>query len=185
MHDEEAAFLLQQEERYSLQRYDCLLESSKLVSSSSVHGLYRAFGFECLHNLHLGISKTLKQCIMEFLGMRRKARGGQVTVVTSVPSQIQAVRFMNDYIAAQQKHYPLPGVHLDFSDQNVDGREDGIIAPSGVCGMIQAKQMFHLELVFPFACACLDMVYEQSESRITDVQTAYTDMMNTLIYGPA
>ena len=44
----------------SLQTWTSYLEESSIVLPDTIHSLYACFGFENLHNLHLGVSKNLK-----------------------------------------------------------------------------------------------------------------------------
>ena len=105
----------------SLKTWRSFLEWSNLVLPDHVHPLYECFGFELLHNCHLGVSKTLKEVYLEYVSNKTFPSDERIRV----GSRTLYIRLANDYLAEVDLFFPIPDVRVDFSSQKLDGREDG------------------------------------------------------------
>ena len=166
----------------SLTTWTSFLETSPLVLPDHVHSLYDCFGFEVLHNLHLGISKLLKLAFLDLCSKRTRIPG----FARGIIARTLFVKICNDYVAEIDRWYPLPGVRLDFSPHAYDGREDGFINTKGLKGMMEGKTFRNLDIVFPMLCSILDSVFADGHTcPLTSTQVAYNKVLQVALERPS
>ena len=91
--------------------------------------LYEIFTYEPLHNLHLGISKLLKNLTYELTGSQKlvKFTNSKKNKVTKFSSQRTAIlRACNSILRAIQEDCGSSGIHIDFSTKETSSNLNGI-----------------------------------------------------------
>jgi len=148
--------------------------------------VYSIFTFESLHNLHLGISRLLKNCFTEYLhsnsvttnpvGARRYQR-------TLSSQRIQVLKVCNAILAEVENTYPASGLHVDFSKTEKTSQLNGLFLREGVRGMLEGKNFRAVDMVFPFVLSFIDRILGfQGTADLTSVHTMYTEIMVTCLY---
>jgi hypothetical protein len=130
---------------------------------------HRCFGFERMHNLHLGVGRTICLMISE-----RLAEGN------SVSTQL-VLSAANNLLALTQSTSPTPGARIDFSTAKGSEKLDGLWTKTGLVGMLQAKDMKSVTTVLPFVAALVDrMCGEEAAAPTTRVVVAYTNLCHKI-----
>jgi len=154
--------------------------------SFMVPGVYSMFTFESLHNLHLGISKLLKNCFLEFLQSNQvmtwpNGTRKQKKVLSSQRSNV--LKAANAILAEIEKKYPATGIHVDFSKKEKTAQLNGFFLRDGVRGMLEGKNFRSIDLVFPFIASFIDRALGfQGNPVITTVKTMHTEVMVTCLH---
>lgn len=148
--------------------------------------VYSIFTFESLHNLHLGISKLLKNCILQ-----RMASDMLTTFPDGPPSKqkkmishrSKLLMATNAILADIQKNYPAPGLQVDFSKKEASVQLNGFFMKEGIKGMLEGKNYRSVDMVFPFISAFIDRVTGfENAADMTRVCTLYTEIMTSALY---
>lgn len=167
--------------KYSLSCTPSFLEGIAKHSNFIPGEIYNLFTFESLHNFHLGISKQLKRCLMDYVACsdnvnmkfgdrrRQKRLGSQ---------RVPILKALNGILATIERKYFAPGLHVDFSKKEKSSTLNGLFGNDGLRGMLEGKNYRSVDLVFPFLMGFLDRVLGFQETpTLTKMHTTYTDLM--------
>ena len=146
--------------------------------------LYEIFTYEPLHNLHLGISKLLKNLTYELTGSQKlvKFTNSKKNKVTKFSSQRTAIlRACNSILRAIQEDCGSSGIHIDFSTKETSSNLNGIFLETGVRGMLEGKDYRNLDYFFPFVAAFVDRISGCTEGSLTLVHTLYSKLLHELL----
>jgi len=149
----------------SLQKVPSFLEHSTLLIPTFGYDIWR---YEPLHNLHLGMSHILKTCtlhLIETLGSRRQA----------------VLRYLNDLLIRYSTDSYVPGLYIDFRSGDRRKGVNGFFVSDGVRGMLEAKDYWAVDQVFPFLALSLDrMMAQTGKYPLTKVHTMYTAFVHAV-----
>ena len=126
----------------SVWQWTSFLETTALLIPNCPCTLYSIFTFEPLHNLHLGVSKLIKGCIMDYLGaddIIAFPRGPSSKQKNLRSLRATCLKTCNTYLAAADKEYPMHGKRIDFSGGNTSNQLNGIFLSTGLRGMLEGK----------------------------------------------
>ena len=168
-------------EALSLLEQHSVLESTALLPTNSPLDPYNIFSFEPLHNLHLGISKLIKQCIVHRLSSpdlttTTASRSGTPRTFKKVKKSILVGS--NSILSAIERDYYITGLHVDFSKGEKGTNLNGLFTEDGIRGMLSAKDYHHVDMVFPFIAAFIDTCCDEVETApLTSICTQYSDLV--------
>lgn len=169
----------------SISSQPSFLETSPLIPRMETCNMYAAFTFEPMHNLHLGISKLIKQCMYTrfsseqlYLSLNKRRR-----TFRSVRNSL--LRCANHTLSAIERDSFMPGLHVDFSTCEKGATPNGLFTVDGLRGMLEAKDYWAVDMVFPFVAGCLDRICGESDSApLTTICTRYTEIVTSAMrYG--
>ena len=172
-------------QKYSLSPWTSFLE--RVVQAHSLfipRSLYDIFTYEPLHNLHLGISKMLKQLTFHLVGSDKEVhfcnakKKGPIKFHTK---KMAILRACNSLLRAFEKSDTISSLHIDFSTKDNTCRLNGILLEAGVRGMLEGKDYRNLDFVFPFVAAYVDKISGCTSNGLTLVHTMYSDLLTVLL----
>ena len=171
---------------HSIQKHPSFLETSPLIPPNAPIDMYDIYTYEPLHNLWLGVSKLILICIS--LRLLSKTLTTTTGSSTNSPRPFASIRHkvlrgVNNILAAIERDYPAPGLHIDFSTSSAGSSLNGIFVQDGLRGMLEAKDYRALTMVFPFIGAFIDFCCDETDTcPITTICTQYADIVRWL-YG--
>ena len=132
------------------------LENSNILPPDSPLDAYSILKLEPLQTLHLGIPRVIKICTSNCLlsEKHRKPVNATSRTVKSVRSSIPQT--CNNILAAIERDYCASGLHVDFSTSETGSHLNEIFTEDGLRGMLEAKDVRALDMVFPFIGAHID-----------------------------
>jgi Plavaka transposase len=146
---------------------------------------HRCFGFERMHNLHLGVGRTICSVISERLA-EGDSVSTQLVASRGEPRKFASIRVAvlsatNNLLALTQSTSPMPGARMDFSTAKSSEKLDSLWTKTGLVGMLQAKDMRSVTTVLPFIAALVDrMCGEEAVAPTTRVVAVYTNLCNKI-----
>lgn len=164
---------------YSLSKWPSFLE--EMMGRGGKSGdVYSIFTFEPLHNLHLGISKLVKECTMSYLSSDRlMTGGGEKGRKPFVKVRTRILRGCNALLATIEREGEVPGVRIDFGKVCGTSGLDGIFTKNGLKGMLEGRDYKGLDKVFPFVAAFIDRCTgHERTAPMTRVHTMYSEIVN-------
>ena len=169
----------------SISPWPSFLETIEEQSNLFSVEVYSTFTFEPLHNLHLGISKLLKTCMVQMLNSNsmftnpNDNRRGQKRY-SSMKTAI--LRGCNSLLAAIQNQYPLSGVNVDFSKKEASTSLNGLFTADGLKGMLEAKEYRAIDYVFPFVAAFVDRALgNEKNPHQTIIHSMYSGLLRYIL----
>lgn len=113
--------------------------------------MYDIFGFRLLHDLHLFISKLLKECIFKYLGS-----DGVITHHGTVMEHMRLLNRMGLLItrdgnclhAVIDQEAAVSNLQVDYSSRGCSTQMNGFLVNSGVCGIPEGKDYCTVDMVF-------------------------------------
>ena len=173
--------------KHSLAPWPSFLEDLKLSSPSFIPGdIYDLFTFEPLHNLHLGISKLLKQCTFHYVTSKHRVsfqhmRKSIKVTIGSKKSPI--LRGCNNYLRAIQEDSGMSSLKVDFSSKNASITLNGLFLENGIRGMLEGKDYKTVDFVFPFIAAFIDRITQEKSCVLTSIHVSYSELIHLLNVG--
>jgi len=144
--------------------------------------MYNLFTFEPLHNLHLGVSKLLKNVASERLSSKEmytsafKYANGQPRTFHSIRSNF--LNGANFLLSRYELESAARGFHVDFSSKGKGLKDNGLFKTDGLMGMLEAKDYRNVDQVSPFIGAFFDQCCgEIEDAPVTKVFTKYVDIL--------
>lgn len=138
--------------------------------------------YETLHNLHLGVSKLIKQACADRLTDHElqsnalSASNGRMKTFASIRARI--LGGANEILRQLEKEFPARGFRTSFGSESKGGRYNGFFKNNGVVGMLEAKDYQALDMVFPFIGAYIDRCCGEIESSpTTRIFTKYSEIV--------
>ena len=166
---------------FSIAPWKSFLEELQIEYPSFIpNSLYDIFTFEPLHNLHLGISKLLKNCTFNLISSNYPAmfstnKNAKPSVIRSKKTSI--LSGCNTLLRAIERDSGVSGLHVDFSGKDASSRLNGIFLQTGLRGMLEGKDYRRLDTVFPFVAAFIDTVAGSETGQLTKVHMLYTELL--------
>lgn len=183
--------------REALNEIGCLLSAKSLAEWPSsleelcgsgglvVEDLYSMFTFEPLHNLHLGVSRLLKTCLVQYLSSDEIyshpcGPNGKRKRLSSV--RMALLRACNAILAHVEEKYALPGLHVDFAKTGKTTQLNGLFTADGLRGMLEGKDYYAVDMVFPFVAAFIDRSLGFEEKcELTRMNVLYIEIINKVL----
>ena len=147
---------------------------------------YSVFRFEAMHNLYLGISKTLKELLgrrmtsselysKEFLDRERNPR--------SFPSiRVQVLQNLNNLLQLVQRDSPCLGCNFDMTRRASTRSLNGLFTDDGVASMLEASDLRDVDQVMPFVAALADRLCGEADKMpVTRTTIPYMEMVDALM----
>ncbi|MEM1002920.1 MAG: hypothetical protein AAGH46_09760, partial [Bacteroidota bacterium] len=156
-------------------------EETNLFIQDNENNVYWSIGFEAMHNLDLGISKELKNCLFRRLGSERltcKGREFNGRIYKSIRTAI--FRAANEMFKQIQEESYVSGLHVDFSSKNCSSSLNGLFTQDGVTGMLEAKNMRCIDYIFPFVACFIDRICGELWGPSTTISVLYIDIVKMI-----
>lgn len=121
--------------------------------------LYSIFTFEPLHKFHLGVSRLLKNCLIQYLSSEKMyshpdGPSGKQKRVSLLKTPL--FRACNSILAQIEEKYALPGLHVNFAKREKSAQLNGLFTGDGLRGMLEGKDYYAVDMVFPFITSFID-----------------------------
>ena len=145
--------------------------------------IYELFTYEPLHNLHLGISKLLKQCTYYYVTSKHKVSFQHIrknTKMTISSKKSAIMRGCNNYLRAIQSDSGISSLRVDFSSKNASVTLNGLFLETGIRGMLEGKDYRNVDFVFPFIAAFIDRITQETKADLTSIHVLYSDLLHHL-----
>lgn len=166
---------------YSIAPWKSFLEELQSEYPSFIsNSFYDIFTFEPLHNLHLGISKLLKNCTYNLVSSKYPAKfsTSKTAKQSAICSKKTAILSgCNTLLRAIERDSGVSGLHVDFSGKDASSCLNGIFLQTGLRGMLEGKDYRRLDTVFPFVAAFIDTVTGSETGQLTKVHMLYTELL--------
>lgn len=155
------------------------------ISSHDYVDSYRVMAFEPLHNLHLGVSRLIKESfsarlrdhtlVSTAVDAKKKSR--------TFPSLRAAIlRTLNMFLRDVATESTGFNLNINFAKTNGTDAFDGLFKDHGLVGMLEGKDYKCIDQVAPFFGAIADRLCgEIEDAPITSIFTMYTDMMQMVL----
>lgn len=158
----------------SLQGHPPILQDFPFMDLHPTLDIYHLFSFEPMHNLYLGVSKLLKECACERL-RSKDLETHAVTTSRGVPRTFFSVRSAVLHELNKFVRIAMRSAFGNSLRMNVGGAEwKGFFGPSGVAGLLEARDMRCVDQIGPFMGAIMDrMCGEEDSSPVTSVFVQY------------
>ena len=170
--------------RQSLAPWPSFLEDLKHTNPSFIPvDIYELFTYEPLHNLHLGISKLLKQCTYYYVTSKHRVSFQHVrrNAKMTIGSKKSAIlRGCNSYLRAIETDSGISYLRVDFSSKNASVTLNGFFLETGVRGMLEGKDYRNVDFVFPFVAAFIDRITQESNGDLTTIHVLYSELLRHL-----
>jgi len=168
----------------SLAPWPSFLEDLKVSSQSFIPSdIYELFTFEPLHNLHLGISKLLKQCTYYYVTSKHRVsfqhfkRNARVTIGSK---KAAILRGCNTYLRAIDEDSGMSSLRVDFSSKNASITLNGLFMENGIRGMLEGKDYKTVDYVFPFIAAFIDRITQEQDGKLSSIHILYSELLQHL-----
>ena len=150
-------------------------------STMVMEDIYSMFTFESLHNLHLGVSKQMKQCLSEYFNSSIPCHAIHQTRKPPRPIssyRMNILRAVNSILATIEKDFGAPGLHIDFSKHERSTQLNGLYVREGLRGMLEGKNYRALDMVFPIIVGFLERCLGFASAPVlTDLHVRYSELM--------
>ncbi len=141
------------------------------LCSTDLFDPYLIFSFDVLHNIHLGITKTLLLCLHEL-----------IKVLSNRPTSI--LDKCNWFLREVEKCYKCTSLHVDFSSSGKDMHMNGLFTSDGLTGFLEGKNYRHLEKVLPFLGSITDRELHDGspivDASVSKLFVTYVEMLRVL-----
>lgn len=144
---------------FFLSRNPFVLEIAQLASTSLLCTVYNIFRFELLHELHLSVSKLLKDCLFMFIVSERvmsKPDGVERQRQPLSRLKVTILCGTNSLLAAIDQEAAVSGPQVDFSAERCSLRLDGLFLNRSVCELLDMKDHRTVDLESPNIETCID-----------------------------
>ena len=159
---------------HSLVEFFPFLHGFPFIGLDPVLDMLAIFSFEPLHNLHLGISKLLKQCMADRLQSTVletsaiPSKGGKCRTSSFRSVRMKILASVSKLLSHIQRYSPIIGVRVDFSKSGSNGQEKGLYGPDGtLIGMLEGKDYRSIDMVFPFVGMMVDRACGEVGTAVT------------------
>ena len=149
--------------------------------------LHSLFGYEVLHNLHLGVSKDLKRCLSERLRSTAHftssvpTKAGNIRHTTFKAVRNQVLAGVNAMLSHMERTSPSQNLRIDFSV----GKDysSGLFGEDGkLIGMLEAKDYKSVDMISPFIGMFVDRCCGKDNGFVnTRVFVLYADMVSMML----
>ena len=170
----------------SLASWSSFLEDIKVEKPFLIPGdIYGLFSFEPLHNLHLGISKILKQGTFAYISSNHQVgfvNSKRRTKIAISSKKTSILRACNSYLRVIDENSGITSLRVDFSTKAASATLNGLFLENGVRGMLEGKDYRNVDMVFPFVCAFLDRKTQETSGVLTKISTMNSSLLTMLYY---
>lgn len=101
--------------------------------------------------MHLGLSKLVKTCFTNSFSLETLShpRGTLKKERKLLSMKTNILRRSNSILAAIQKDYILPGLHIEFSKNESSSQLNWFFTKDGIRRMLEGKNYRQIYIVFP------------------------------------
>lgn len=147
--------------------------------------VYNIFAFEPLYDLHICISKLLKECKYKFHGSDTAVtnHGGLEWRWKPVSRMRASILFgVSSPLAATERQAGISGLYLNCSSKSCSMQCNGFFLNSGVRGMLEGKDCRAVDIIFLFIGASTDRAAAfQSSVEMAGVHRMYSDIVSKMV----
>ena len=166
--------------KHSIMEVESYFEKTPLCPLTRSIDLYTILAFEPMHNLFLGMSKTLK--ILIFLRL-----GSENLFVEKDKKKFKYIRFtilkcVNEMLSRMEKESYIPDFTVDFASKTNPSELNGLYCKDGVTGMLEAKNYKCLDTIFPFVAAFIDRCCGEKYGPLTSLCSLYNDIIRLCLH---
>lgn len=112
---------------------------------------YSILAFELFHSLHLGVSKSWKNCIIQYFSSKDacsnlnepSGRQKQLSLLMT-----PLLRASNTVLAQIIERFTLPGFHVGFAKRERTAQLTGLFTGDRLRGLLEAKNYYAMAMVF-------------------------------------
>jgi len=168
---------------YSIMEVQSYFETSLLCPLTKHIDLYKILAFEPMHNLFLGISKTIKVLIYFRLGseiLEVQGTGDKTKKFKTIRCSI--LKCINEMLSRMENESYIPDFVVDFSSKSNPTDLNGLYSKDGLIGMMEAKNYKCLDTIFPFVASFIDRCCGELSGPLTTICSLYNDIVQCTIH---
>lgn len=156
-------------------------KESQLASKPILGTLYIIFGFEPLHNLHVGISKLLKECTFKsFVWIEPSGIVKQRKLLSQM--EVSKQLGMNSVLATTDRNAGTTGLHVDFSSKGRAMQLIGYLHYGGNLGILERKDYLAEDIIFTITGAYINReTWFRNGANMTGFLCMYSNIVSKIV----
>lgn len=147
--------------------------------------VYNIFKFKLLYNLHLGISKLLRDCSFQFFSsdkMTTKLSGAERQRQPLNRMRVSILCGANFLLAANDRGASAAGLHVDFPSKSCFMQFNGRFLNNGVREILERKNYHAVDIILSITDAYIDRATGfQNVASKTGVHRMYADIVSKVV----